>query len=156
MSAGVKNERMEAFVRSLELKGPFPPWYEAYFQCFNAGNYYEAHDVLEHLWLQCRDSNALFYKGLIQLAGAFVHLQKQFRRPDHPKDGARLRPAFRLFELGLSNIRPFGPAHMGLDVAAFSGDCHRFARTIEESEFLINPWNPKMLPQVVLSRPTPV
>jgi hypothetical protein len=31
--------------------------------------------VLEHLWLDCRDSNHLYFKGLIQIAGAFVHLK---------------------------------------------------------------------------------
>ena len=45
-------------------------------ECFNSGEFYEAHDVLEDLWLEERETlNANFYKGLIQLAGAFVHLK---------------------------------------------------------------------------------
>ena len=40
--------------------------------------------------------NYLFFKGLIQVAGAFVHLQKQFLHPEHPKHRPRLRPAVRL------------------------------------------------------------
>jgi hypothetical protein len=31
--------------------------------------------VLEQLWLECRDENRLYFKGLIQIAGAFVHLK---------------------------------------------------------------------------------
>src|SRR2546423_12627744 len=78
------------------------PRYIGFFECFNSQRYYEAHDVLENLWLERRDENYAFFKGLIQIAGAFVHLQKQFLRPTHPKDGRRLRPAARLFKLALS------------------------------------------------------
>ena len=47
--------------------------YLAYFECFNRQLYYEAHDVLEALWLVDKHTpNGAFYKGLIQLAGAFV------------------------------------------------------------------------------------
>ena len=52
--------------------------YLGYFECFNRQLFYEAHDVLEELWLAQRNQpNDLFFKGLIQLAGAFVHLQKE-------------------------------------------------------------------------------
>ena len=80
-----KAERIEAYVKSF---GPaaegYDPCYLAYFVCFNTQEYYEAHDVLEHLWLQREDENHAFFKGLIQLAGAFVHLKKQNLRPEHP------------------------------------------------------------------------
>src|ERR1041385_3444222 len=45
--------------------------YLGYFECFNRQLYFEAHDVLEELWLTDRNGpNGAFYKGLIQLAGA--------------------------------------------------------------------------------------
>src|SRR2546428_12912527 len=63
--------------------------YLGYFECFNRELFHEAHDVLEELWLaEKHGPNYSFYKGLIQLAGAFVHLQKH-----------RLRPASALFKL---------------------------------------------------------
>lgn len=45
--------------------------YAAYFHHFNRGDYYEAHDVLESLWLERgrQAKGAAFYQGLIQLAG---------------------------------------------------------------------------------------
>ncbi len=77
-----KAERIEAYVKSFGLDAEaFDPCYLAYFICFNAQEYYEAHDVLEHLWLQREDENHAFFKGLIQFAGAFVHLKKQAARP---------------------------------------------------------------------------
>jgi hypothetical protein len=147
-----KNDRVSAYVSTLGLPDEIEvdPFYAGYFVCFNAREYYEAHDVLEHLWLQCRDENRLFYQGLIQIAGAFVHLQKQHLRPDHPKDGRRMRPAVRLFHLGMRNIEPYGPVHLRLDVAALCAMCSKAASEILASDFRKNPWNPARPPQVHL------
>lgn len=148
-----KFDRMEAFVESLpagEAAG-LHPCYAGYFVCFNRGEYYEAHDVLEHLWLQCTDANALFYKGLIQLAGGFVHLRKQHLRPDHPKDGRRLAPAARLFDLAAANLVPFAPHHLRLDVAGVLALASRNAVAIRESNFTVNPWTPEARPELQLS-----
>jgi predicted metal-dependent hydrolase/GNAT superfamily N-acetyltransferase len=81
--------------------------YHGYFACFNEGLYYEAHDVLEELWLGNRGAAAdHFYKGLIQLAGAFVHLQKN-----------RLGPANALFNLAKANLRKYPARFEQLHVA---------------------------------------
>src|SRR5881394_2506143 len=48
------------------------PYYRAFFRCWNEQHYYEAHDVLEQLWLNSESPEADFFKGLIQAAGAFV------------------------------------------------------------------------------------
>lgn len=141
---------MEAVLRGRPGCGNLPPAYTAYFDCFNAGEYYEAHDVLEHLWLGCTTPDARFYKGLIQIAGAFVHLKKQFERPLHPKDGRRLRPAARLFALGIANIEPSAPHHLGLDVAALVQTCRAIAGQLRSSEFTTNPWSPNHLPHISL------
>ena len=57
------------------------PYYLAFFHCWNEQQYDEAHDVLEQLWLNTKTRDADFFKGLIQAAGAFVHLQKRFEHP---------------------------------------------------------------------------
>ena len=148
-----KSERISAFVAGLETgadAGALDPRYRGYFTCFNAGQYYEAHDVLEDLWLGCRDGDFLFYKGLIQIAGAFVHLRKQHLRPEHPKDGRRLRPAVRLFALGMGNLKPFECVHLGLDVAALRAMCARWVGEIEAADFQRNPWSPENAPQLAL------
>lgn len=72
-----------------------------YCELFNHARFYEAHDVLEQLWLQDRHGpNGALYKGLIQLAGAFVHLQKN-----------RLRPAAALFKLADANLKKYPSLH---------------------------------------------
>jgi predicted metal-dependent hydrolase len=81
--------------------------YAGYFALFNEQKFYEAHDVLENLWLADRHgANGNFYKGLIQLAGAFVHLQKD-----------RLGPAAALFNLARANLEKYPGRHERLDVA---------------------------------------
>ena len=147
-----KNERISAYLESLgtEPDLAFDPHYQGYFTCFNRGAYYEAHDVLEQLWLRTTDANRNFFQGLIQIAGAFVHLQKQFLQPDHPKHGPRLRPAVRLFQLGLRNIEAYGPLHLGLDVTALADLCRRHASEILASGFAHNPWQATQLPQIAL------
>lgn len=149
-----KAERIDAYVRALGLEGAgYDPCYVAYFGCFNAQEYYEAHDVLEHLWLKGTAGNHAFYKGLIQFAGAFVHLQKQHARPTHPKDGRRTRPAVRLFALAAKNLAPYAPAHEGLDVAAVLAMGEDFRRRIEEGNFTRNPWSPAAAPKLALALP---
>jgi hypothetical protein len=147
-----KNDRISAFVQKLGADPALAldPRYQGYFTCFNAQQYYEAHDVLEDLWLGARDENYLFFKGLIQIAGAFVHLQKQFLHPEHPKHRPRLRPAVRLFELGMKNLAPYGPLHLHLDVAALLRMCEGLVAEIVASDFERNPWQPAQAPQLRL------
>lgn len=147
-----KHEKVAAFVESLSTPeaSAFHPCYAGFFECFNAENYYEAHDVLEHLWLDCEDANHLFYKGLIQIAGAFVHLKKQNARPDHPKDSRRMHPAVRLFVLGEKNIAPFAPFHMGLNVNFVLAMCAEWRLRITNTNYSINPWHPNSGPRIHL------
>jgi len=149
-----KTDRISDFVKDLAAEsagtGDFDARYSGYFVCFNRGDYYEAHDVLEDLWLQTDGSDYAFYKGLIQIAGAFVHLKKQHARPTHPKDGRRLAPASRLFLLGQKNIAPFAPLHHRLDVTDLIRFCATHYSAICESNYQINPWNPETLPQLTL------
>ncbi len=146
---------MTAFVAGLDADpaSVLDPCYQGYFRCFNEGRYYEAHDVLEHLWLQGgrSDPDHLFYKGLIQLAGAFVHLRKQYEHPTHAKHGRRLRPAARLFDLATANLAAYGPRHLGLDVDAVLALCSEHAADTIRANYAQNPWSPDRLPRLVLS-----
>ena len=49
--------------------GEHDPHLVGYLRCFNAEQFYEAHDVLEALWLKDRNGHdGDFFKGLIQFA----------------------------------------------------------------------------------------
>jgi hypothetical protein len=152
-----KSERITALVDKLasanHQSSGFDPHYAGFFTAFNQQQYYEAHDVLEQLWLPCRDRHALFYQALIQCAGAFVHLQKQFAHPLHPKHGRRLRPASRLFLLSAKNLSAFAPRHLHLDVSSLTQSCLDFAERIIRSDYTLNPWDPAAPPQMHLESP---
>jgi predicted metal-dependent hydrolase len=89
-----------------QARNKLEPHYVSFFRCFNRGLYFEAHDELEQLWLSRRGSpDGAFYKGLIQLAGAFVHLEKH-----------RTQPAARLLELALGNLGSYHSPHHWLNL----------------------------------------
>jgi len=153
-----KGERISQFVQELEDASPAGkgseiaqhPCYRGFFRCWNEQRYYEAHDVLEHLWLRTTSSDADYFKGLIQAAGGFVHLQKQFEHPTHPKHGRRLGPAVRLFRLAEKNLTPFGPMRYGFDVSGLLALIQRTVDAVERSEFKANPWSPERAPKLSL------
>jgi uncharacterized protein len=126
------------------------PYYRAFFRCWNEQQYYEAHDVLEQLWLKTKSSDSDFFKGLIQAAGAFVHLQKHFEHPSHAKHSRRLSPAVRLFRLAQKNLANFAPWHHGLEVTGLCQLLSRYADQIIASDYTINPWSPEAAPQLKL------
>lgn len=124
------------------------PYYRAYFKCWNEQQYYEAHDVLEQVWLNKDSEDDNFFKGLIQAAGAFVHLKKNFEHPTHAKHGRRLRPAARLFALAEKNLAFFAPKHHALDVAGLLELLRHEREKIIESDFKLNPWSPETAPKL--------
>ena len=110
--------------------------YEAFFEQFNQQAFYEAHEVLERLWLEQRPgAQADFYKGLIQLAGAFVHLQK-----------SRPGPAMALLSRSRDLLRNYAPANQRLDVRAL----------LTWMETLLAQLREGALPKTILETKTPL
>jgi predicted metal-dependent hydrolase len=114
--------------------------YLGYFECFNRRLFYEAHDVLEELWLGDRHGvDGAFYKGLIQLAGAFVHLQKN-----------RLRPAAALFKLARVNFQSCPPKHRRLNLTEVNTLIDQWLIALEASQFESNPYQESNAPRLEL------
>ena len=114
--------------------------YLGYFDCFNRQLFYEAHDVLEDLWLKDRHgADGNFYKGLIQLAGAFVHLQKN-----------RLRPAAALFKLALANLDKYPREHKQLNLKAVQALAQKWLQELERDGFRLNPLTAANVPRLTL------
>lgn len=96
--------------------------------------------MLEVLWLAERGQpDADFYKALIQLAGAFVHLQKD-----------RLRPAAALLQLSRGYFARYPTRHLGLNVAgvlALTADWHG---ELVAGAFAANPLRAHPAPRLTL------
>jgi predicted metal-dependent hydrolase len=134
-----KSARIAAMIESFQGQA-LDAHYLGFFDCFNRQLFYEAHDVLEDLWLKDRHgADGNFYKGLIQLAGAFVHLQKH-----------RLRPAAALFKLALANLDQYPSEHKQLDLKAVHALVQNWLAELERSVFNVNPLTASTTPKLTL------
>ena len=75
---------------------------------FNRGEYFDAHEVWEDLWMECPSAERRFVQALIQAAVAVHH----FERGNHA--GAE-----RLSKSGRAYMEPFRPVYRGLNVDGF-------------------------------------
>lgn len=81
---------------------------------FNAGRFFEAHEIWEDLWHEYRGSDRTFLQGLIQAAAGFYHFVTA-----NPK-GARSQ--FRKSE---AKLQRYLPSHWGIDVVQIIGHLRR-------------------------------
>ncbi len=75
---------------------------------FNAGLYFECHEMLEGVWKATAGSDKTFYHGIVQIAAAFYHHEKRNRH------GART-----LLTKGLQKLAAYPDRHLGVDLEAF-------------------------------------
>jgi hypothetical protein len=89
-------ESYRAVVAEIERTGHTDPRHQAV-QLWNAGLFFELHELLETIWLKAPEPERTALKGMIQAAGAFVHNLRgkakaagslALRARQHLKDGA--------------------------------------------------------------------
>jgi predicted metal-dependent hydrolase len=91
---------------------------------FNDGEFFEAHEVWEDLWLNTAGPERKFYQGLIQAAVALYHF-----------GNGNFRGAVKLFHSSRGYLHQFGPLYQGLDLQAFAGQMDRcFAEVLAQPE----------------------
>jgi len=87
------------------LERSLPSEYLAFIELFNQGKFFQAHEVLEHLWRREHGGDRDFYQGLIQIAAVFVHVQKQ------TPDGAQ-----KMFSSASAYLKKYLPVYKRLNV----------------------------------------
>lgn len=87
---------------------------------FNAGEFFEAHEVWEELWLVAREPEKTFLQGLIQVAAAFHH---------HVRENAR--GATSLLAAGIAKLQGFPEDHRGIAVSDFRAEAKSWLEEIE-------------------------
>ena len=80
------------------------PRYGAFVEAFNTGRYFEAHEILEEVWLHYSGPDRRFYQGLIQVAVAAHH---------HTQ--GNLLGAERVAASARRNLAPWLPRHARVD-----------------------------------------
>jgi predicted metal-dependent hydrolase len=81
---------------------------------FNEGDFFEAHEVWEGLWLETSGPERRFYQGLIQAAVALYHF-----------GNGNLRGAVKLYGSSLGYLEQFAPTYLGLNLEFFRQQMER-------------------------------
>jgi hypothetical protein len=84
---------------------------------FDAGLYFEVHEVLEVAWGRARGPTRTFLQGVLQIAVALHHAE-------YGNDGG----AARLLAAGRAKVAPHAPTFHGVDVAGLLADVGEWER----------------------------
>ena len=86
----------------------YDPRYLAGVVLFNRGDFFEAHEVWESLWMDTAGPDKPFYQGLIQAAVGLCHFCN-----------GNVRGALKLYHSSRDYLSRYPSPHLGLDLAAF-------------------------------------
>jgi predicted metal-dependent hydrolase len=86
----------------------YEPRYLAGIVLFNRGDFFEAHEVWESLWMETFGPDKQFYQGLIQVAVGLCHFCN-----------GNLRGAVKLYHSSRDYLKRYGSPCKGLDQDAF-------------------------------------
>ncbi len=75
---------------------------------YNAGSFFECHEVLERVWLSTDGKERVFLHGLIKIAAAFHHYSK-----------GTYRGMLDLLEAGSSALDDLRPSYQGVELEKF-------------------------------------
>jgi predicted metal-dependent hydrolase len=90
---------------------------------FNAGEFFEAHEVWEEIWLEETEPEKTFLQGIIQIAAAFHHYCRE------NTDGTET-----LLAAGIVKLSRFPVDHRGLAIEELRAAAKQWARNIGRGE----------------------
>src|SRR5580704_14814540 len=96
----------ESVVRipGMDTSADYDPRYLAGIVLFNRGDYFEAHEVWEELWMESAGAEKRFYQGLIQAAVGLCHFCN-----------GNVRGAVKLYHSSRDYMSRCGRCYLGLD-----------------------------------------
>ena len=102
------------------LSGSDRSGFEKFIQSFDSGQYWEAHEVLEEVWKVDRQD---FYKGLIQVAASWVHLERNNRSG-----------VLKVLPRALRYLEKYPGRHRGWDLGRLISDCRSCLQSVRRQE----------------------
>jgi uncharacterized protein len=126
----------------MDITTNYDPRYLAGIVLFNRGDYFEAHEVWEQLWMDCASPEKKFYQGLIQAAVGLCHFCN-----------GNVRGARKLYHSSKDYMNRFGSPFLGLDNIAFweqMAACFAELLAAPDSDRRLEP-NEELLPTLTLS-----
>lgn len=101
---------------------------------FNAGDFFECHEILEDIWFDVRGSSRDFYQGLLHIAVGFYHLTKRKN-----KKGTILQ-----LNKALTKLEGYGERFNGVDTDKLLKQVKSIAGKLKKNE------TPKRLPKITI------
>ncbi len=92
-------------------------------EAFNAGQFYEAHEHWEEVWLETPNPEKTFVQGLIQIAAAFHHHSRANRKGTQ-----------NLLAAGLAKIEAFPKVHREIDVEALRAAVRQWLEALNNGQ----------------------
>jgi predicted metal-dependent hydrolase len=103
---------------------PYDPRYLAGIVLFNRGDFFEAHEVWESLWMETFGPERKFYQALIQAAVGILHFCN-----------GNVRGAAKLYRSSREYMHRYGSPFLGLNQEVFWGEMDRcFAELVATPE----------------------
>ena len=118
---------------------PHPAEYRAWFRLFNERAFYEAHEVLEDLWVMELGELRDYYKGLIMAAVAILHWQRGNRSG-----------ALGLYRKARVYLAPYPPRFEGFALGEFRDRLATLFAPLEADPLAAAPPSEEALPRVEL------
>ncbi|HEY1805613.1 MAG TPA: DUF309 domain-containing protein [Terracidiphilus sp.] len=91
-------------------------------RCYKAGEYFEAHEHWEGVWLKCTEPEKTFLQALIQITAAFHHFQR-----------SNLMGTASLLRGALRRLDEFPSAYGGIEVEGVRESVRAWLRALDES-----------------------
>jgi uncharacterized protein len=102
------------------IDAPLPPGVIEGIRLFDAGEWYEAHEAIEHEWHAERGPVRVFYQGILQIGVGLHHAR-----------GGNHRGAVLLLGDGIEKVSRFLPACRGIDTARLVAEASRCLAEVE-------------------------
>jgi hypothetical protein len=119
---------------------PYDPRYLAGILLFNAGDFFEAHEVWEDLWAEAHGDERRFFQGLIQAAVGLCHF-----------GNGNLRGAAKLYRSSRDYVKGLANPFRGLDLVDFWRQMEGcFAPVLTENPDPASRPEPERLPRIDL------
>lgn len=111
---------------------------------FNACDFFEAHEEWEELWTDYQGPSRKFFQGLIQVAVCLHHF-----------GNGNTRGAIKLYRSSRDYLAPYGPFHLGVDLAKLIRELDACCAALLASsdEFPAVEIVPDLIPEIHLDPP---
>jgi predicted metal-dependent hydrolase len=114
------------------MREPAKKLFEEGIRLFNAGRYFECHEVWEQVWKRANGAEKVFYQGLIQAAVAILHAER-----------GNFRGAASIYSKACARLERLPETHMGIALADVRDGLKQFFASASSGKKL--PARPRIL-----------